>query len=157
MIARRAAYAVASIAVAASLAVGAASDASADGLSMLTVLAKYNPVIALAEEHVKVAVEEFKHTANAGPVETALSGSIKVDRVVAIKVVHQPAFSALERVAKAKILVGLAEMVHGSLHIATAYRLIPISGKGAEGEALAGAVLVRKGRSELRAGVKLLG
>src|ERR1700722_16497905 len=129
---RRLASAVACMGVGASLVAGPVSHASADGLDMLSVLAKYNPVIGVAEERLGVAVAEFKHTGNVRPVEVGISGAIRVDRVVAIKVAHQSAFSALEREAKAKIIVGLAEMVRGSRQIGSAYKLIPINGRGAE-------------------------
>jgi hypothetical protein len=133
-----------------------AGSASASDKSIKAVIRSYDSKILVAEGHVVSAIGEYRTTRNPAPVQAALDASISVLRSLKLKIAHQSAVAPKVKRGKAKLVKGLQSVIAAYEKLKAAFALQAASPKAAEEQAAKADEAVKKGRSELREGIKLL-
>jgi hypothetical protein len=156
MIHTRAVRLAACLAVACAVLAGPVSGAPASEASIKAVIKSYNPKILVAEGHLLSAIGEFKSTGDPVPVQAALAQSIAVLRQLESKIAAQRAVRARVKRGKAKLVRGLKAVILAYEQLSKAFGEQKASPEAAAAEAAGATTAVRRGRTELREGAKLL-
>ena len=137
--------------------VGPVSAAGASSGSIKAAIVSYGPKIDVAEGHVLTAIGEYKESKNPTAVQAAISSSVGVLGSLKSDVAHQSARAPRVKKARAKVEGGLQAVIAGYQDLSTAYGEAAASPEAAGTEATNAVIAVKKGQTELREGVKLLG
>lgn len=135
---------------------GPVAGASATKGSIRAALKSYSGKLAVAEGHTLTAAGEFKTTKNATPVTEAITESISVLSALRTKIAGQSAVAPKVKMAKSKLLKGLAAVIGAYEKLKSAYSLKSSSPEAAQTEAEKALVAVKSGRKQLNEASRLL-
>ncbi len=135
---------------------GPVAGASASSKSIKAAIVGYGSKIEASEEAVSKAVEEFKTSSDPTGVEAALGEASAVLGALQSKVAHQSARTLRVKRAKAKIVKGLHLIIAGYRVLSKAYEEKATNQEAANADAAHSVAVVKSGKKELDAGVKLL-
>ena len=136
---------------------GSVTSAGASDASIKAVIQSYNGVITSDEGRVLTAIGTAESSGNAAPVHVALVAEERDLHVLRSKVAAQSASSPRGRAGKAKFLAGIGSIVRAYRKLDKGVgelKVNPAAGRADVKRALA---IVRKGRAQLKASVRLLG
>jgi len=132
----------------------------ASSRSIKLVIRSYNGKVEVAEGHVETtagAYEQSSDPKDPAPVEAAINESVAVLSSLKAKVALQSAHAPRVKKAKARIEKGIGEVIVGYGYLTTAFAEKATDPEAATAEAKKSVALAEEGRSNLLAGVKLLG
>jgi hypothetical protein len=132
------------------------AGASASSKSIKAAIVSYGAKIEASEAHVETAVKEYETSQNPAGVEAAIGESGAVLGALERKVAHQSAPTPRVKRARAKIVSGLRTIVSGYEVLSKAYEEKAASPEAAKTDAAHAVVVVKSGKKDLNAGVKLL-
>jgi hypothetical protein len=136
------------------LAVVASAPASAGSIQSL--VTRYDGRIIASEGKLLTAIGEYKSTQNAAPVVTALENAIGVLRSLKSRIAKQSATAARVKKGKADLEKGLQAVIVAYEHLRSAFSEKAASPSTAKEDAEKADTAVRKGRTDLTEGLKLL-
>jgi hypothetical protein len=157
MVKRYIAAAATTAVVAAGGLAGPVTSAGASNASIKAVITSYNGVITSDEGRVLTAIGTAESTGNAAPLHVALVAEERDLHALRSKVAAQRASSARGRAGKAKFLAGIGSIVKAYRKLdkgVSELKANPAAGRADIKRSLA---IVKKGRAQLNAAVKLLG
>jgi hypothetical protein len=132
------------------------AGASASSKSIKAAIVSYGAKIEASEAHVGTAVKEYEQSQNPAGVEAALGEAAAVLGALESKVAHQSAHTPRVKRARAKIVSGLHTIVLGYKVLSKVYEERATNQEAANADAAHSVVVVKSGKKELNAGVKLL-
>lgn len=135
---------------------GPLPGASASKQSIKSALKSYSGPVAVAEGHTLTALGEYKSTHVAAPVEEAITKSVTVITALRSKIAHQTAVATKTKLAKAKLLKGLAGVIAAYEKLKTVYSLKTSSPEAAQMEAEKALVAIKSAKRQLSEAAKLL-
>lgn len=133
-----------------------AAVASASGRSIKAAIVSYGAKIEASEAHVETAVKEYETSQNPAGVEAAIGEAGAVLGALERKVAHQSAPTSRVKRARAKIVSGLHAIVSGYKVLSRAYEEKAASPEAASTDAAHSLAMIKSGKKDLNAGVKLL-
>ena len=135
---------------------GQAAVASASSKSIKVAIVSYGAKIDASEAHLETAVKEYEQSQNPTGVEAAIGEAAAVLGALESKVAHQSARTPRVKRARAKIVSGLRTIVSGYKVLSKAYEEKATDQEAATADAASSVAVVKRGKKELNAGVKLL-
>jgi hypothetical protein len=134
----------------------AAASAPASAGSIKSLVRSYDGKIINSEGKLLTAIGDYKSTQNAAPVLTALNNAIGVLRSLKSKIAKQSATAARVKKGKADLEKGLQAVIVAYEHLKSAFREKAASPSEAREDGEKADTAVRKGRTDLAEGLKLL-
>ncbi len=144
------------LAVCAAVLLGGAAGASASKASIKSTLKSFNGRVDVAEGEVLTALGKYKSSKDPAPVEAALGKSVKVLQQLKTKLAAQSAPTSRVKLAKTKLLKGLAAVIVAYEHLGTAFQDHGTDPSAAEAEAKKALAKVKAGQMQLKEAAKLL-
>jgi hypothetical protein len=135
---------------------GPVAGASASDASIKSVIKSYDSKILVAEGHVLSALGEYKKSGNPSQVDSAITKSVTVLQALKSAIAAQSASTPKIKTGKAKFETGLQTVITGYEHLKTAFGEKKASPQAAKEQASKALTSLKKAKSELREGAKLL-
>jgi hypothetical protein len=136
--------------------VGPVGSVHASAASLRAVIKSSDPTITFDEGRVLTSFGTFESTGNPAPVRLAIAAEIKDLNALKFAIAAQRASSPRTKKGKSEFIAGIRSIVSAYRKLSKAFGETTVKPQAAKTEAQKAAVIVKKGRRQLKAAIKLL-